>query len=198
MHGHGEQQQALKDREAYARVAAVLNALSSPLRLEIVELLAQCDRSVDALAKKCNQPLKNVSHHLQKLHAAGVVDRRTEGRKVTYSLAHESVATFWSQARIFAEERAANLISRSGGEGVPTVTGELTPKLLDELLAGKKVTVIDVRPPEEYHAGHLPGSRSVPLDSLEEHMQEFPRDRPVVAYCRGRYCLLADVAVDLL
>ena len=193
-----EHQPKLKDREAYGRVAMILNALANPVRLEIVELLAQCERSVDALAKKCSQPLKNVSHHLQKLHSAGMVERRSEGRTVIYFLADPTVATFWSQTRHFAEERLSGLISRAGGE-TPSIHGiDLNPEVLNQLLGDDKVTVIDVRPPEEYSSGHLPGARSVPLESLKEQMEEFPRDRPVVAYCRGRYCLLAEIAVDVL
>jgi len=193
-----DHQPKLKDREAYGRVAMILNALANPVRLEIIELLAQCERSVDALAKKCNQPLKNVSHHLQKLHSAGMLERRSEGRTVVYFLADPSVATFWSQTRFFAEERLAGLISRAGGEGSSIHGIDLNPEVLNTLVSEHKVTVIDVRPPEEYSAGHLPGAQSVPLESLKERMEEFPRERPVVAYCRGRYCLLADIAVDVL
>lgn len=191
-------QQKLKDRDAYGRVATILGALANPVRLEIVELLAQCERSVDALAKKCNQPLKNISHHLQKLHAAGMVDRRSEGRTVTYFLTDPSIATFWSQTRQFAEDRLSGLISRAGGVSPSIHDVELNPDVLNQLLDENKVTVIDVRPPEEYGAGHLPGARSVPLESLKEQMHDFPRDLPVVAYCRGRYCLLAEIAVDVL
>ncbi len=188
----------LKDRAAFGRVAMILGALANPVRLEIVELLAQCERSVDALAKKCNQPLKNISHHLQKLHSAGMVERRSEGRTVIYYLTDPAIATFWSQARHFAEERISNLISRAGGES-PSIHGiELNPEILNEMLGNDQVTVIDVRPQEEYSAGHLPGARSVPLESLKEQMEGFPRDKPVIAYCRGRYCLLAELAVDVL
>ncbi len=191
-------QQKLKDREAYGRVAMILGALANPVRLEIVELLAQCERSVDALAKKCKQPLKNVSHHLQKLHSAGMVDRRSEGRTVVYFLTDPSVATFWSQTRHFAEERLSGLISRAGGEA-PSIHGiDLNSDVLHQMLGDDEVTVIDVRPPEEFSAGHLPGARSVPLEALKEKMENFPKDRPVVAYCRGRYCLLAEIAVDVL
>ena len=191
-------QQKLKDREAYGRVAMILGALANPVRLEIVELLAQCERSVDALAKKCKQPLKNVSHHLQKLHSAGMVERRSEGRTVIYFLADPSVATFWSQTRNFAEERLSGLISRAGGE-IPSIHGiDLTPEVLHRMLGADEITVIDVRPQEEFSAGHLPGARSVPLESLKETMEDLPRDKPVVAYCRGRYCLLAEIAVDVL
>lgn len=188
----------LKDRDAYRRVAEVLGALANPVRMEIVELLAQCERSVDALAKKCNQPLKNVSHHLQKLHSAGMVERRSEGRTVIYFLTDPSVATYWSQTRQFAEDRLSGLIARAGGTS-PSIHGvDLNPEVLNQLLDEDRVTVIDVRPPEEFSAGHLPGARSVPLESLKEKMQDFPRDRPVIAYCRGRYCLLAEIAVDVL
>lgn len=188
----------LKDREAYGQVAMIMGALANPLRLEIVELLAQCERSVDSLAKKCNQPLKNVSHHLQKLHSAGMVKRRSEGRTVIYYLANPGVATFWSQARQYAEERISDLISRAGGRP-PSIHGiDFNPEILNEMLGSDQVTVIDVRPPEEYSAGHLPGALSVPLESLKEQMRKFPRDKPVIAYCRGRYCLLAELAVDVL
>ncbi len=192
------QHHILKDRDAYARVATILGAIANPVRLEIVELLAQCERSVDALAKKCNQPLKNISHHLQRLHSAGIVERQSEGRTVIYRLADSSVASFWSQTRIFAEERLSGLISRAGGK-VPSIHGvDLTPDLLHRMLDDEEITVIDVRPPEEFSSGHLPGALSVPLESLKEQMEAFPRDRPVVAYCRGHYCLLADIAVDVL
>lgn len=196
--GISDPPRVLKDRDAYTRAATILGALANPVRMEIVELLAQCERSVDALAGKCNQPLKNVSHHLQKLHSAGLVERRSEGRTVIYFLADASVATYWSQSRRFAEERLSGLISRAGGNPPSIDETELDPEVLSRLLDEERVTVIDLRPTEEYGAGHLPGARSVPLESLKEQMNTFPKDRPVVAYCRGRYCLLAEIAVDVL
>jgi len=127
-----------------------------------------------------------------------MVDRRSEGRTVVYFLTDPSVATFWSQTRHFAEERLSGLISRAGGEA-PSIHGiDLNSDVLHQMLGDDEVTVIDVRPPEEFSAGHLPGARSVPLEALKEKMENFPKDRPVVAYCRGRYCLLAEIAVDVL
>ncbi|MEN8163442.1 MAG: metalloregulator ArsR/SmtB family transcription factor [Acidobacteriota bacterium] len=193
-----DRQQKLKDRDAYGRVATILGALANPVRLEIVELLAQCERSVDALASKCNQPLKNVSHHLQKLHAAGIVDRRSEGRTVVYFLTDPSVATFWSHTRAFAEKRLEGLVTRAGGNPESIDENDLDPEVLNRLIEDGTVTVIDVRPSEEFGAGHLPGAESVPIDMLKERMRHFPKDKPVVAYCRGRYCLLAEFAVDVL
>lgn len=187
-----------KDREAFSRVATIIGALANPIRLEIIELLAQCERTVDALSNLSRQPVKTVSHHLQKLFASGLVIRRSQGRSVVYALADPSVATFWSAARAFAEERVTGLISRAGGTAAPLQEVDLSLSTLESMLTEERVTLIDVRPAEEFQAGHLPGALSVPLEFLEDSMPEFALDRPVVAYCRGRYCRLADIAVDIL
>ncbi len=183
-----------KDLGAYERLAELAGSLADPVRLEIIDALAQGARTVDSLAKVCGLPTKNISHHLQKLRACGLVDRFKLGRRAIYSLADDTVASFWMTYRDFSErlmERRSHAVVEQTGDGV-------TVDSLARLLAEDRVLVIDVRPEEEFRAGHLPGARSLPIEELERRLPELPRGRPVVAFCRGPYCRLADRAVARL
>jgi rhodanese-related sulfurtransferase len=183
----------------YEQFARVGKAVASPRRLELLDLLCQGPRTVEELARQAGQSLPNTSHHLQVLRAARLVEAEREGLFVTYRLADERVCSFFGALRGLAESRLAEveqvrrefLESRGAMEPIERV------ELLNRVSRGE-VTVLDVRPREEYAAGHLPGAVSVPLEELGGYLDQLPRDREVVAYCRGPYCVLALDAVDLL
>jgi rhodanese-related sulfurtransferase/DNA-binding transcriptional ArsR family regulator len=187
-----------KDRlfEQFARVG---KALASPKRLEIVDLLAQDERTVEEIAKETEMSVASASQHLQVLKGARMVEVRREGLYMHYRLADEDVFRTWQAVRDLAESRLAEvdgvveayLENRDAFEAVDAT--ELMERLSDE-----GVIVLDVRPEEEYSAGHIPGAISVPIDALEAALQTLPRDREIVAYCRGPYCVFSDEAVALL
>jgi rhodanese-related sulfurtransferase/DNA-binding transcriptional ArsR family regulator len=182
--------------EAIGRVAA---ALGSAGRLQILEFVAQGERSVDALAAMTGLSVANTSKHLQALRQAGLVSARKEGLRVYYALAGDDVTALVSALRAVAEHRAADV------ERLVRVwlahRDELEPVPAAELLERAKkglVTVLDVRPAEEYAAGHLPGAINVPIDKLESYLSKLPKRKEVIAYCRGPYCLMSFDAVQTL
>jgi rhodanese-related sulfurtransferase len=182
--------------EQFARIG---KALGSARRVELLDLLCQGERSVEALARTASMTVTNTSQHLHVLRAARLVDARKEGTKVIYRVAGEDVCRFFLALRELAGARLAEVeqIVRQYVEG----GGGLEPVTHAELLARVKrddVAVLDVRPPDEYAAGHIPGAVSVPLEELEQRLDSLPRDAEIVAYCRGPYCLLAPRAVELL
>jgi rhodanese-related sulfurtransferase len=172
-------------------------AFASPRRLELLDLLAQAQRTVDELAKASEQSMANTSQHLQGLRAAGMVTRAREGTSVRYALAGHEALTVWlalrdaSVARLAEVERAARDYL---GEEVEAIGRE---ELIERLRRGD-VVLVDVRPAEEFAAGHIDGARSIPLDELRERLAELPADREVVAYCRGPFCAYAHEAVRQL
>ena len=187
------------DADLYEQFARIGKALASARRVELLDLLCQGERSVDALAGTSGMTVTNTSQHLQALRAARLVETRKEGTKVIYRVADDEVCRFFFALRELAGARLAEVeqIVRRYMEG----GGGLEPVTRAELLARVKrddVVVLDVRPPEEYAAGHIPGAVSVPLDQLEQRLGSLPRDAEIVAYCRGPYCLLAPRAVELL
>lgn len=183
----------------YEQFARVGKAISNPARLELLDLLCQGQRTVDALAKEAGLGLTNASQHLKALREARLVDAEKSGLYVTYRIADEQVGDFVLALRSVAEARLAEvgditrrfLDSRRGLEPVDR------DRLIAKVRAGA-VTVLDVRPTEEFRAGHLPGALSIPLKELEQRLRELPRKREVVAYCRGPYCVLAIEAVEML
>jgi rhodanese-related sulfurtransferase len=183
----------------YEQIARIGQATGSPNRLELLDLLSQGPRTVDALARQTGQSVATTSHHLQVLRRARLVEAQKAGLYVTYSLADPQVGEFFLQLRGLAESRLAEVqhVTRQYLEG----RGALEPVGNDELVrrvrAGE-VTVIDVRPREEYVAAHIPGAISVPLADLEKRAGTLQKRRDVVAYCRGPYCVMALDAVDLL
>ena len=187
-----------KDR-IYQQFARIGKAVAAPRRLELLELLGQGHRTVEALARQAGTSVANTSHHLQILRAARLVDSRKVGLFVEYRLADEDVRRFFLSLRALAEHRLAEveqvtrifLEERGAMESVPT------EELIRRVRSGA-VTVLDVRPSEEYHAGRIPGALSVPLAELRKRLAHLPRNREVVAYCRGPYCVLAIEAVTLL
>jgi len=182
--------------QAIGRVAA---ALGSAGRLQILELVAQGERSVDALAAMTGLSVANTSKHLQALRQAGLVSARKEGLRVYYSLSGDDVTALVAALRAVAEHRVADveqllrlwLAHRDELEPVPA------RELLERAKKGL-VTVLDVRPEEEYAAGHLPGAINIPVDQLESRLARLPKRKEIVAYCRGPYCLMSFDAVDKL
>jgi rhodanese-related sulfurtransferase/DNA-binding transcriptional ArsR family regulator len=182
--------------EQFARVG---KALANPHRLEILDLLAQGERTVEDLARKAGMSVANTSRHLQELRAARLVEVRREGLYGYYRLADERVFAAWRAIRDLGEARLAE-IDRLVGSYL-TDRDSLEAVCAEELLAKMReegVEVLDVRPEDEYRAGHIPGARSVPVERMEAYLEEIPRDREVVAYCRGPYCVFSDEAVALL
>ncbi|OGQ12845.1 MAG: ArsR family transcriptional regulator [Deltaproteobacteria bacterium RBG_16_71_12] len=183
----------------YDQLGRVGKALASPRRLELVDLLCQGPRTVEALAQQAGQSLANTSQHLQVLRAARLVDAERRGLFVTYRLADERVCSLFRELRALAEDRLHEVeaVTRQYLEE----RGAMEPVDREALVArmqSGEVTLLDVRPVEEYLAGHLPGAISIPLAELPARLSELPRDREVVAYCRGRYCVLAISAVEAL
>ena len=183
----------------YEQFARIGKAIANPSRLELLDLLCQGPRTVEALAKEANLGLANTSQHLKALRAARLVEAEKAGLYVTYRLADERVCQFFRSLRSLAETRLAEIreITReflADRKGLEPVDREA---LLAKVREGA-VTVLDVRPAEEYRSGHIPGALSIPLKELERRLSDLPRERDIVAYCRGPYCVLAVEAVELL
>lgn len=178
----------------FEAIALMGKAFASPVRLELLDLLAQAPRTVDELARASDQSTANASQHLQALHAAGMVTRAREGTSTRYSLAGDEVLSLWlalrnaSIAQLGDVERAARDYL---GEEVDAIGRD---ELIARLRKGD-VVLVDVRPAEEYAAGHIEGARSIPIDELEGRLAELPADHEVVAYCRGPFCAYAHDAV---
>src|SRR5919106_925752 len=183
----------------YEQIARIGKATASPGRLELLDLLSQGPRTVEALASQIGQSVANTSHHLQVLRGARLVEAEKAGVYVTYRLADHQVADFVLQLRTLAHVRLAELerVSREYRERRGAMEAVGDDELLRRVRAGE-VTVIDVRPNEEYEAGHIPNAISVPLADLKKRLRELPKGREIVAYCRGPYCVMALDAVDLL
>jgi len=183
----------------YEQLARLGKAVSAPKRLELLDLLCQGPKTVDVLADHAALSVANTSQHLQVLRAARLVEAEKQGLHVEYSLAGEDVCEFFLALRTLAEGRLAEIevVTReylARRSAMETVAGG---ELLRRVKSGE-VTVLDVRPPEEYRAGHIPGAVSIPLGELKARFKELPKNRAVVAYCRGPYCVFAVEAVELL
>jgi rhodanese-related sulfurtransferase len=186
-------------KRIYPEFARIAQALASDRRLELIDLLAQAPRHVEALAEETEMSVANVSQHLQVLRAAHLVEADREGNKVVYCLAGPDVLRLWLRLRSVAERRLpeireiSQLFAVEGAEDRPFTRDDL-----EHQLERNEVTLIDVRPEIEYENGHLRGAISIPADQIHARIDELPPSRPVVAYCRGPYCLFADEAVALL
>jgi rhodanese-related sulfurtransferase len=180
-------------------LASVAQALGSGRRAEIVDVLAQGERSVEEIAIEISQSVANTSQHLQVLARAGLVRSRRDGTRVFYRLASDRVGDLWAAVRDVATRHVAE-VSVLADEylGGRDEVEQLSAKELEQRLARGEVVVLDVRPESEYRAGHIPGARSAPLPALEALVSKLPRRREIVAYCRGPYCVYADDAVRLL
>lgn len=183
----------------YAQFARVGKALGSPHRLELLELLAQGERTVEGLARETAMSLASASQHLQALRHAGLVQSRKEGLFVHYRLADDSILSLTQTLRTVAERQLAELervVHEHFGD-----RDQPEPVSLEELLErsrSKRVVVLDTRPASEYRAGHIPGALSMPVDELQQRLARLPKSKEYVAYCRGPYCVYADRAVEIL
>ena len=185
--------------QLYEQFARLGKALASPHRLELLDVLAQCERTVEALAQETGMSVANASQHLQGLRSARLVETRREGTSIYYRLASESVSSLWLSLRAVGEahlaeiDRVVETFLQDRAQWQP-----ITAEALLEELRSERVMLLDVRPAEEYQAGHLPQALSIPVAELEARLSEVPLDREIVAYCRGPYCVFADEAVALL
>ena len=183
----------------YEQFARIGKALASPHRLELLDVLGQCERTVEALAQETGMSIANASQHLQILRVARLVETRREGTSIYYRVASEGVSTLWLSLRQLGEVHLAEidrvvetfLHDRSDLQPIEANT-------LLECLRLDQVILLDVRPVEEYNAGHLLQALSMPLGELEARLSELPLEKEIVAYCRGPYCVFADEAVALL
>jgi rhodanese-related sulfurtransferase len=179
--------------------ASVAQALGSGRRTEIVDVLAQGERSVEEIATEIEQSVANTSHHLQLLLRAGLVRSRRQGTRVHYRLASDRVEDLWAAVRKVAERHVAEVhVLADDYLGERDGVEQIAADELEARLATGNVVVLDVRPEPEYRAGHIPGALSAPLESLVQVAATLPKRREIVAYCRGPYCVYADDAVRLL
>ncbi len=186
-------------QDLFSQFARVGKALGNGNRLELLEFLAQGERSVESLAKASGLSVANTSQHLQQLRQTGLVSARKEGQHVYYRVSGDDVLSLLECLRRVAETHVAE-VERLVNTYL-TVKDHLEPLPAPELLRRARdglVTVIDVRPPEEFGAGHVPGAVNIPLSQLEQHLANLPKNTEVVAYCRGPYCVLAYEAVARL
>jgi rhodanese-related sulfurtransferase len=181
----------------FEAIAVMGKAFASPRRLELLDLLAQAPRTVDELARVSGQSTANTSQHLQGLHAAGLVTRAREGTSVRYAIANEETLALWLALRDVSVSQLAE-VERAARD---YLGDEVDAIGRDELIARMRkgdVVLVDVRPNEEFEAGHIKGAKSVPLEELEDRLAELPADREIVAYCRGPFCAYAHEAVRRL
>jgi rhodanese-related sulfurtransferase/predicted transcriptional regulator len=181
----------------FEAIAGMGKAFASPRRLELIDLLAQGPRSVDQLARASGQSTANASQHLQALHASGVVTRERDGTRVNYSLAGPDLLRLWLELRDASATRLAE-VERAAREYLGAEVEAISREELVKRLRGNQVVVVDVRPAEEFDAGHIRGAVSIPLDELDERLAELPADSEIVAYCRGTLCAYAHEAVRRL
>jgi rhodanese-related sulfurtransferase len=183
----------------YAQFARIGHALASPKRIELLDLLGQGEKTVETLAEQIATPIKNTSAHLRALRQARLVEWRREGTYVFYRLADDDVFRLLRSFEALGHARLADVqqvvtLYLDGQDQLEPVTF----KELRRLMRDDDVTVVDVRPAEEFEAGHVPGALSVPVPELKRRLRELPKDREVIAYCRGRYCVYSLEAVTLL
>jgi rhodanese-related sulfurtransferase len=183
----------------YEQFARMGKALANPHRLELLDVLAQGERTVEALAQETEMSVANASQHLQTLRAARLVETRRAGVSIYYRLASDQVSKLWLSLQECGEEHLAEVdqlvatFLQDRASFRPVTVNELRKAMQEE-----RVILLDVRPQAEYQAGHLPQARSLPVSELEARLSELPKEREIVAYCRGPYCVFADEAVALL
>jgi rhodanese-related sulfurtransferase len=188
----------LKD-SLYAQFARLGHAVSTPKRLELLDLLSQGEKTVDQLAEQSATPVKNTSAHLRVLRQARLVETRRDGQRVWYRLADDGVAAFLASLQSLGRQRYAEV--REVAEAYLDRRDQLEPIPPEELrrrLQSGDVTLIDVRPADEFAAGHIPGALSLPVTELPRRLGQLPRRKDIVAYCRGPYCVYAIEAIELL
>lgn len=184
----------------YDQLARIGKAISAPRRLELLDLLGQAPRTVEALAGETGMSIANASQHLQVLRAAGLVESEKDGLYVRYRLASQDVAELFLGIRRLADDRLAELdrIRARFFTGDDDEIEKIDGRALLDLVRRRQVVVLDVRPAVEYEAGHISGAVSIPHDELKKRISELPKNRKVIAYCRGPYCMFAVEAVRLL
>lgn len=192
------EKRAIKD-SLYGQLAEVAKALANPHRLELIDLLAQSPRTVEVLATMTGLSVANASQHLRTLRNAGLVDATKSGSFVTYRLSHGDVAALLMKLRALEEAHrdAINAAARAIRNDTAHAEAVDERDLIRRVERGE-VVLLDVRPTEEYAAGHLRGAVSIALAELKQRLKELPKRKKIVAYCRGPYCLLAGEAVQLL
>ena len=181
----------------FEAIALMGKAFARPRRLELLDLLAQGPRSVDELAKASKQSTANASQHLQALNTAGLVNRERDGNKVRYALAGDDVLQLWLTLRNTSAERLAE-VERAARDFLGEEVEGIDRDELLKRMRRRDVVVIDVRPTAEFEAGHIEGARSIPIGELERRLDELPKSREVIAYCRGPFCVMANDAVRRL
>jgi rhodanese-related sulfurtransferase/DNA-binding HxlR family transcriptional regulator len=181
----------------FEAISVMGKAFASPVRLELLDLLAQAPRGVDELARASGQSTANASQHLQALHAAGMVTREREGTRVRYALAGDETLRLWLALREASALRLAE-VERAARDHLGHDVEAIGRDELVERLARGDVVLVDLRPEEEYTAGHIEGARSIPLEELERRLADLPADHEIVAYCRGPFCAYAHEAVRRL
>ncbi len=183
----------------FQQLANIATAFASPKRLEILDLLSQGEKDVDSLTKETSMNFANTSRHLQILKNAKIVQTRKEGIRVIYSLASDEVIRYWKSLQTLAEQSAAELreVIKSFLEE-RSVLEPISMKELQSKIKKDEITIIDVRPKEEYINGHLPGAVSVPMSELKSKIKNLPAGKEIIAYCRGKYCVMAPEAAKIL
>jgi len=195
---HTQEKRQYKD-QLYHLFARVGQALASPRRLELLDLLVQAPRTVEELAREAHMSVANTSQHLQRLKQARLVTDEREGIYIRYRLADPAIARLWLELRAVAERQLAEVEQTLDAYRHRRHEFEqISAAELQARLRKGEAVLLDVRPRVEYQAGHLPGAISIPLDELERRLAELPRDQTIIAYCRGPYCILADQALELL
>ncbi|HEX8040773.1 MAG TPA: metalloregulator ArsR/SmtB family transcription factor, partial [Chryseosolibacter sp.] len=192
------QKRAFKDK-IYGELAAITRSLANPHRLEIVDLLAQADFSVEQIAEQTNLSVANASQHLQVLKAAQLVDVTRQGTFIYYRLANANVFKAWRALRTVAMERNATIEKVARDFRKPDSAPEpVSIEGLRRKMQSGKVTVLDVRPEAEYENGHIADALSIPIERLSRRLKELPKRKEIVVYCRGPFCVFADEAVAIL
>jgi rhodanese-related sulfurtransferase len=183
----------------YSELAQITKAMANPHRLEIIELLAQGDYSVEQISLQTDLSIANASQHLQVLKSAQLVDLTRNGTFIYYRLANANVFKTWKALRELGVERIASIekLVKDFRQSRSKIDSLTIDSLTKKLKAGK-ITILDVRPENEFNAGHIPSAISIPLEQLEERLKELPKRNEIVAYCRGPFCVYADEAVALL
>jgi rhodanese-related sulfurtransferase/DNA-binding transcriptional ArsR family regulator len=185
--------------ELYSEFARIGHTLAHPIRLELLDLLAQRESSVEDLGNDLGLPIASISQHLQILKTVKMVDTRRKGTYIFYRLGSDAVYQLVASLRTLAHQRLSEVevvLERHLGQREFREDFSMT-ELIQRVKEGK-VSLIDVRPEAEFKSGHLPGAKSIPIEQLEQHLKQLPKNREVVAYCRGRYCVFADEAVGFL
>lgn len=187
-----------KDR-VFGELSKITNALGNPRRLEVIDLLAQGEKTVEKISSATGMSIANASQHLQILKRATLVDTRRDGNFIFYKISDEKVVLIWSLIRELGTQRIADIDKvvkdfRTSRNVFESVTIEQLVTRMEE----GSITLIDVRPQEEFTSGHIKGALSIPIESLKKSMKRFPQDKEIIAYCRGAFCVFADEAVEFL